>query len=55
MLLREINAVHSKNEIKPMNADCGQNSEILNVEAGGKCILPSILQYLCLRKRATPS
>jgi hypothetical protein len=35
MLLTEIIAVYFKNDTKPINILCGQNSEMMSVKAGG--------------------
>jgi hypothetical protein len=35
MLFKEIIVVCSEKHMKPMNALCGQNAELLNVIAGG--------------------
>jgi hypothetical protein len=35
MLFREIIDVCYRNDSNPMNALCGQNSELLNIKAGG--------------------
>jgi hypothetical protein len=35
MLIEEIIPVYSENDIKPINTLCGQNAELLIVEAGG--------------------
>jgi hypothetical protein len=35
MLLKEIIAVYSKNHTKHINNLCGQNADLLNVNAGG--------------------
>jgi hypothetical protein len=40
MLFKEIIAVYSEYHIKPFNALCGQNSEILNVKVRGTFMLP---------------
>jgi hypothetical protein len=35
MMLKDIIAVYSENYTKPINTPCGQNTELLNVKAGG--------------------
>jgi hypothetical protein len=35
ILVREIMALFPENHKKPINAPCGQSSELLNVKAGG--------------------
>jgi hypothetical protein len=35
MLCSDIIAVYSKNHMKPIKTLCGQNAELMNVEAGG--------------------
>jgi hypothetical protein len=39
---KEIIAVYYENHMKPINTLCGQNTELLNVKAGGTCRLHSI-------------
>jgi hypothetical protein len=53
ILFGEIIAVYSENHTKPINALCGKNAELLNVEAGDTyssyhCALKSLEHFIVL-------